>query len=842
MSKMLKSKKIYWLVLFCIFALFFVRIVNIDQDIAPWGVSMYQPADEGPYAYLAINEKTYGSIRPTIIENNQQIPLLISNNFITNIIGNALNILGFKVFGNNYYALRIPYVLLGFINLLLFWIILQKLGNQYGKDKSITKWAGIALLLWMTIDFTFFNASRIVEPTSVRLIFVQLSAIVFISKPENHTTRFLWLGIIITFSCFLVYITNVFLYLAVAITMLVRLPETKGKVFWKEVMWFVIGTLIMFFIAEAYYKIVWGKEAIQNAISTVLDFSKNSSAELTVNSEHSIPYTLALLYARIISSNPFFYNLPFLFAAFVVTVPLIRKIGRNKDQVLCFLLMIVFSFLLQTLVSADTITRKMIVVFPILVSLIYVVFISGESLRIVDNSSESNQKKKLYTFKKIGEVSIWLFALLSVLFAAVYRTKMYYWTADDFDNTSILLVFVLQAIPVMIIAIVGILTICKKNSQTLMTQTIRNSCVALCLCLVCVCNIAYCYKYYWKDPQYTEKQAMVDLAEQVDDKYVLGGGFQLGFTLYNNMKPIVNVGEEEMKASEILDDAVHFDYDNSNNELISYFNEHFYSKSNGNQFFVPIYDIKRGFKTFGYSRDFYLYKITDAQEYQAYLNSKMQESLRVIKEKYNAFENKEIEEVNIEKEKAWLYPLHPGFAMTDIDSSHPLVANVCGIIKGNTEQAIFGDVLRSIYGDVNQPIFGNVYGDIYGDINAQIIGTVYGTIYGKINTPISGGIVSGKDKLLLDVSKEDAYRRDIAEKSLSSNYLYCIGPISGMSLCSIIGDTVFPIYNDLENIYGNVCEDIYGDVYGNIYGDVKADIHGRVYGTIYGTVDGNIIK
>jgi hypothetical protein len=133
MSKILKSKKTYWLVLFCIFALFFVRIVNIDQDIAPWGVSMYQPADEGPYAYLAINEKTYGSIRPTIIENNQKIPMLISNNFITNTIGNALNILGFKVFGNNYYALRIPYVLLGFINLSSFLGYFAEVGKSIWK-------------------------------------------------------------------------------------------------------------------------------------------------------------------------------------------------------------------------------------------------------------------------------------------------------------------------------------------------------------------------------------------------------------------------------------------------------------------------------------------------------------------------------------------------------------------------------------------------------------------------------------------------------------------------------------------------------------------------------------
>ena len=42
-----KSKLLLVLVLIAIFSLYWVRVVNLDQDLPAWGVVNYQPKDEG---------------------------------------------------------------------------------------------------------------------------------------------------------------------------------------------------------------------------------------------------------------------------------------------------------------------------------------------------------------------------------------------------------------------------------------------------------------------------------------------------------------------------------------------------------------------------------------------------------------------------------------------------------------------------------------------------------------------------------------------------------------------------------------------------------------------------
>ena len=828
MHNIAENKKIYWVFVTIIFALFLVRIVNIDQDVAPWGVSIYQPADEGPYAYLAINEKIYGTIQPTIMENGEKISMLISNNFITNIVGNGLNIAGFHLFGNNYYALRIPYVLIGLVNLILFWLLLRKVQKIYGKGNSIGVWAELALLLWMVLDFTFFNASRIVEPTSVRLIFVQLTALIFLSKPDNHTTRFLWMGLVITFSCFLVYITNAFLYLAVGLVMLIRIPKNKAKTFWKEMLWFVIGCGIMFVVAEVYYRLVWGTEAVKNAISTVMDFSKNSSAELTVNSEHSIPYTLALLYARVISSNPFFYNLPFLFGSIVLLAPTIRMIRKREDERLCFLLMIVAAFMLQTLVSADTITRKMIVVFPVLVALLYAVLISGESLR----STAVKGKKRIHNY--IFSAAIWGFAIFNVMFSVLYRTQMYYWTEYDFDTKAILIVLGLEVIPLGIMTVFGFLASCGNQKTSAFVAKRKVALIAVCWGLMCLSNIAYEYRYYWKNPTFTEKQAMMDLAEQADGQYVLGGGFQLGYTLYNKMKPVVNTGEETMRNAERLkNECLFLDYENDDNELTAYFYSEFYAEAETPAYFIPMHMIQRGYQVFGTRRNMSLYRIANAGEYKQYLMEKMEEA-KVVFRKLNDIGDEELnkeQQKEYEQYQAWMYPCHPSFDTAKVkeDNNTPLIANVCGMIRGNLYQPVYGDILGSVFGNIEEPVHGSVYGDIYGDVNAKIDGNVYGKVYGAINVEIGGRYY---DQAIDKPGREGGM--DTAMLELYNDYSYSIRPIYGVNICSVIGDVEYPIYCNVVNVFGDVKNEIYGNVYGNIYGEVKAAIHGKVYGTVYG--------
>lgn len=603
-----KHRLFYVVSLAFIFAIFCLRLVNLDQDVAPWGVSLYQPTDEGPYAYLAINEKAYGTIRPEIVYHGQEIQTELSNNFITNVVGNGLNILGFSIFGNNYYGLRVPYVFIGLLNLVLFWRILRRLRIRYGAGKPWERSLELAFLLWMAVDFSLFNASRIVEPTSVRLLFVQLAALVFISMPEDHTSRFLLLGIIVTFSCFLVYITNVFLYLATAMMILAALWGKDRREAGRELLFFALGSLLTFGIVECYYHFVWGTEAIQNTFSTIAAFSSNSSAEFTVNSTLSLPYVILLIYARIVSSNAFVYNLPLLFASCALFVPTLRMIRKERDRELLFLLSIVLSFLCQTFVSADTITRKMIVVYPIIAALVFIAFVSGEARRLslCGTRGEITGQRDRTAFIQIV---FWALGLFNVVLSLAYRTMLYDWTEGDFDKTTICILLIFQLLPVLAFGAIEAIGYFKKSAPSPKRLHWRKMAACAMWALVCLSNVLLIGKYYWINPEFSERDAMVELAEQVDDRYVLGGGYQLGFTLYNTMKPIVNTPEETLNVARIMGDSLYFDYEFTGKEKDAYFERYFFKDGETDAAFVPVHTVNRKYMTFGEARNMCLYKL-----------------------------------------------------------------------------------------------------------------------------------------------------------------------------------------------------------------------------------------
>ena len=121
MNKLLKkitnSRLILLIAVILVAALYCLRVFNLDQDLPAWGVAFYQPKDEGCYALLAVNEWEYGTIAP---ENPfaEGTTMLVQEHVRTNLLGNLLEIASFHLFGDNYYGLRMPMVLLGFVNLL----------------------------------------------------------------------------------------------------------------------------------------------------------------------------------------------------------------------------------------------------------------------------------------------------------------------------------------------------------------------------------------------------------------------------------------------------------------------------------------------------------------------------------------------------------------------------------------------------------------------------------------------------------------------------------------------------------------------------------------------------
>lgn len=668
------------------------RFIYLEADPPAWGISFYQPADEGPYAYLAINEKTYGSFNPST-EVTGGHATWVSENFIMNIVGNLMNVAGFKIFGNNYYGLRVPYVIIFFINFLLMFILLNQLRKRYRPDDGTMIDVVLVLMLWIAIDFSFFLSSRYVEPSAVRMMLTLLIAIVYVSMPESGKLRYFIVGALITFSCFMVYITNVFLYLAMGLVIL-YIAHSKGrKDFMNALVWFIAGCAVCFVLVEMYYILYWHTEAIKNALEAVSSFSEDSMATGDSKGKSSLVKMiggLAVSFFRVFSANSFAYNLPLLFAMIVTLPSLLKVINRRKDSELLFLTVTPIAFFLQSFIAYDTVTRKMVIVFPLVICSLFVFY-------LVNKSSSEEEKKSLRAS------NLWIaltFLFVTVVF--LYRFLLFDQSCDDYNLIGIAIVFVLEYLPVM--AFTGLYIYFKnmnKFSESIITDEeasarlsrIRVRWIGAFLALMCVCNLMYDYYYLWRMPHFGEKKAMIEMADYVDGQYVLGGGFQLGYTLYNNMLPIVTSPKETMKQADLDEGTMIFEYSNEKGEMDNHFDKTYFRKSKKR--FKPDYLVKRKYRAFGKIHNMCINRVCTPAEYARFLRDRE--------------ENDDVE-----------YP--------------SLTKNAKG---EDIDMIVCTDFYGDIHGDIDYDIYGNVYGNIYGNVNATIHGTVMGDIFGEVNGTIT---------------------------------------------------------------------------------------------------------
>ena len=742
-----------WLILICfvlIALLFGVRLIHLDQDPPPWGVSFYQPVDEGAYAFMAINEKTFGTINPSL-EDTNGLPILTVENFIMNTLGNALNIVGFRLLGNNYYGLRAPYVLVALVNLLLFALLLNKLRKKYAIQKGDGLWAMLALILWMVLDFTFFVASRVVEPTPIRLLFVQLCALIYIGMPASFRARYLLLGLLVTFSVFLVYMTNVFLYLAVGATLLFVLAKEGKASFLRSLLWFVAGCVIGLVVAEAYYIAVWGTEAVQNALRTLLSFSENSYAEIYVTSDTSILVSLAFIYVRFFSANAFVYNLPMLMTSFLALPLLLHVLTKEKDDVLFFLLSIVLSFFLQSCFSYDTVTRKLIVIFPIVVCLLYAAYLLRENkadmftrVRPIAWRGKTLSAHAVTTFLR---ACVWGLAFLTTILSFVYRLFLYDQTYGDYTLLDTALLLFLQVVPLTIfVAMKGFRRIVQRRKgiscaeHALRAEKARKLdrvAIPAIFLSMCACNVLFTFSHVWMQPEYGERDAMIAMAEQVDGKYVMGGGFQLGYTLYNDMIPIVHKPEQIMRyAMTSAKDSLVLEFEKNTRDMEEYFNTTFYADSSWR--LEPVHIIARSFQTFGDTRNMALYEFVSLDRYHTHLRNREQEAEQALRASRSALLAADTTADYAEKKQAYLdaqglYQLY----------RYPAHTNTLAL--NYLPSPLFADLYADVHGPVNIDIYGNVYGSIYGDVNATIHGTVHGKVHGTIRGAVTGGVLGEMD-------------------------------------------------------------------------------------------------
>lgn len=717
------------------------RVVHLDQDLPPWGVALYQPKDEGCYAIMAVNEWEYGMLNPDDPgQTGVDYPMYIPEHIRVNILGNLLQIAGLHLFGDNYYGFRMPMVLIGLLNLIVLGVILLELRKRYGRGSNLELWGILGLLLLMSTHFYFYISSRTVEPSTLRMLFTQFIMLVWLKSRKKGRLCFFLMGVCITASVFLVYITNVFLYLAAGLLLLMIWKIEGNHTFFQDICAFAAGSVILYIVSAIYYRSVWDTSPVKNMLKAIGLFRNVSGYQITGDSSGNILRSLLKGAIKYFSANFFLYAPALLGLLFLIFPFAVWYVIREKDATIFFFLTIPISFLLQTMVSEDYIWRKFLVVAPFVMYIIYWGALSWPQI-------ESLLMRYRLWCKEIPKKNIRILAKIIIpagiactvcvtAFLMVFHLAL----TNDLSKIdfAVLDKFLILGVGYFPFLLWGgwMFTAMLLNKRLPVKQ-------AVCLLggTTLLVNVGLLYHHVWKAPTFEERNMMVSLSEEhgLDGKYVVGD-FSMGITLYNDLKPVMEHYSNYGSRITENPDMFLFHYATDSSDFRSYLDTVLFdplSDYAGNQVAV----IPGTLQVYGVTRDFALYKAKPRADVVREERQKYEEAILRIQRELNELElqNSDFDWEELGKRKHELkeelntyfqyYPDHYGERVGDILS--PIYVDSYGDIRGDICAPVYGRIYGDIYGDIKSTIYGDIYGDIYGNIYEPIEGQMYGELYGQ---------------------------------------------------------------------------------------------------------------
>lgn len=564
---------------------YFARGFLLESDLPPWGVIAYQPIDEGTYANLALNFINFGSINPNDFYAGQY-EFLMQSHVICNVVGNFFTALSLLIFGDNYFGLRMGVVFIGYLILILFCLTLKELRKIYGAEEKGALTMAFLLVVTLLASFVFFNATKAVEPSISRLLLVQLTIYCLIKPSIPIRIKGFLVGFFVFVSIFFVYVTNLFIGIPVlvyaAYVFLVQGKRTGGLF----VLFGLLGAGLALLLAGIYYWCIWDTTPIANAINSVLIFesSGQSAGAYAMGAENLLRNVRAFFL-----SNTLFYLLPIAGIVFVCLIPLFKQGFKATGSPVLVLLMTVIGFFAQTVVSDDFVLRKAVVILPALLLLFYCCYL--EFMR-------PNRISKLSLVSKIIICLATGVTLVIMVYATYYRlfransptfSRLDY---SDFDVVLLLIDCALSSIIVVVFAGGVMARRHKIQACSLFTS------ILICI----VVNVVLVLNYNILNQTYTEKEAMIELGEVADGK-IIAGEYENGFTLYNDILPLLNTSETLAKYIKENPDLLYFDYSNARS----------FSKDPDSiyQQIKEVERFERAYQTFGKKRSVSLYEFDE---------------------------------------------------------------------------------------------------------------------------------------------------------------------------------------------------------------------------------------
>lgn len=514
-----KTKKLRHTIIFvCLLAVFILsRYVCLDRDLPPAGISSYVPVDELYYTIPAFNQYHYGEIVQT------SVPAIKENPQPTNVMENAATFLSLSMFGNNYYGLRMASVFASLITLICLYLVFKKL--LFGNDQvnpGVSKPMPMEFILFMGLiylvtDFSFLMAGRVAEPTIFRMLsmVVIIWLATFLSGLLDNKLHALLLGFLGAAAVLFVYIYNVFVYCALALSVFIWAYKKSRENAFIQTASFVLGSIAAVFVYQ-YFAISVYDSSLLEIYQHLVPFGNRLSADIGgVDRLVSHLANLSLVFL----TNIFRFN-PALLFMFLLSIPVFFwRVRSARDNTEILILNLIGFLILQSIVINDYPMRKLVILLPLVIAVIVVAARHFPNYRasLQDNDRGWNN----YVF----------FAGLS--FAAALGIAVVYvmnYLSDHLVSAGGVAWFNLAVLFVVGLAVFTFLLGKRKIPDVLAVGMIL---------VFLVPNIYMDFRYVYGNRTYYFRDAMIAMGERIDGKVTVGG-CSYGFRLYNTSIPVLD--------------------------------------------------------------------------------------------------------------------------------------------------------------------------------------------------------------------------------------------------------------------------------------------------------------
>ena len=495
-----------------ILLIFFSRFLFLSADSAPYSETLLGSKDEQEYNKVAINLYHHNQINPTIVDS------IKADGDIALIFQNVCQVISMKILGNNYYGFRLASVIFSVLVFLLLFLLLEK----YYLFKSHIK-LYLVLLFFFLFDFMLIAIGKNAAPPISRLFVTVcvLYVLHIINSNEKHQLiKYLIFGVFVIFTLFFNYLTNMFLVAFVYIFLLVSfiIHKWNKRYIWNG-LFFSLGIVLGLVIIDICFRLI-ANLSLFDYLSFLI---KSFGGRVSVNGGNSLPgktsiVGIVILMAKkiiyLVHAKSFMLNLSILYLAIILLPISIVKIIKEKSILQIILISLLLSFFFQALFYYPHATKWTTVIYPIVLLFVFVNVIDFKG--VYDSMSECCAK--WYTYISL--------TILLGFIVLLKTSKVYIHPAENAVGSMIIIYNLLVA------GIIFYLLFRNLNN-------FKITFIYAILIFGMLPNVYYSTRYFFTNPQYNYREALITLNNRIGNN-VVAGGWSHGFRLYTEGNNIVS--------------------------------------------------------------------------------------------------------------------------------------------------------------------------------------------------------------------------------------------------------------------------------------------------------------